>query len=284
VFGYVKPFIPRLMVCEYDNYRAVYCGVCKAMGRMGSPFARLTLSYDFVAVALMKNAALGKPLRTVPFRCKLNPFKKRSLAVNTEAQDYAARAALIMMYFKAVDDRQDKRGFFRLLTGLLLPTLRRNARKAAQAEPELYAVVEQYMSAQQTVEQRADVTVDMAADPSAAALGGIFASMDADAGQLLYDFGYMLGRWVYLIDAADDLYADRRSGGFNPLKQFDRQKAEAVLNLTVTEVSERFDRLPARLRHPILENIVSMGLPQQQKQVLREYDQPKKKKGTARGE
>lgn len=284
MFGYVKPFVPRLMVCEYDNYRAVYCGVCKAMGKMSSPLLRLTLSYDFVFVALMKNAALGQPLKTVPFRCKLNPLKKRTLAVNREALEYAARVALVMMYFKAVDDAADKKGLSRLLTRLSLPLLRKSAQKASVCEPELYETVGECVRAQQMAEQSPDVTLDLAADPSAVALGKIFASMAPDASQPLYDFGYMLGRWVYLIDAADDLYRDRRSGGFNPFLQIGRQRAESALNLTATEVVTRFDALPARLRHPIADNTVNLGILYEQKKVLRFYDMKKPKKQSIKDE
>ena len=33
MFGYVRPFKPYMRMFEYDIYKAVYCGLCKDMGR-----------------------------------------------------------------------------------------------------------------------------------------------------------------------------------------------------------------------------------------------------------
>ena len=32
MFGYVKPCSAQLRVCEYETYKAVYCGLCKQLG------------------------------------------------------------------------------------------------------------------------------------------------------------------------------------------------------------------------------------------------------------
>ena len=34
--------------------------------------------------------------------------------------------------------------------------------------------------------------------------------------RVLYEFGYHIGRWIYLVDAADDIEKDIKSNGFNP--------------------------------------------------------------------
>ena len=47
MFGYVMPYVPTLQVQEYELYRAVYCGLCREMGRITGQASRLTLSYDF---------------------------------------------------------------------------------------------------------------------------------------------------------------------------------------------------------------------------------------------
>ena len=56
MFGYVKPYNPELRVRELEEYKAVYCGLCKQLGRSFGVFARFTLSYDFAFLAMLKTA------------------------------------------------------------------------------------------------------------------------------------------------------------------------------------------------------------------------------------
>ena len=56
LFGYVKPFKPDLRVRELETYKAVYCGLCGQLGEAFGPAARLTLSYDFVFLAMLHYA------------------------------------------------------------------------------------------------------------------------------------------------------------------------------------------------------------------------------------
>ena len=54
MFGYVKAYKPELKVRDYEQYKAVYCSLCKTLGREYGLFARLTLSYDFTFAALLR--------------------------------------------------------------------------------------------------------------------------------------------------------------------------------------------------------------------------------------
>lgn len=277
MFGYVKPLAGQLLVCEYDSYRAVYCGLCKALGKAFGPFARLTLSYDFVAVALLHMAVVETEATYQSFRCGLNPFKKRSLCLCPDSLDFAAACAMAMLYYKLTDDLQDERGFKRIGTWLLLPLAKRGKRKAEKTYPEFVRIAGEIMTRQNKIEANPSVGIDMAADPSASALGQICALMSEEPAKsaALYDFGYMLGRWVYLIDAADDLKEDIRRKRFNPFIHLMQKKPEersaeitAILNLCVTETAGRFEKLELAKDRSILQNIVYLGLAAQQKRVL----------------
>ena len=61
--------------------------------------------------------------------------------------------------------------------------------------------------------------VDACAEPTAQLLAALFreaAGENALQGAALERFGYFLGRWIYLMDAADDLLEDLKEGAFNP--------------------------------------------------------------------
>ena len=54
MFGYVKPDKAELLVKEYEFYRATYCGVCRAMKKYTGVLSNVGLSYDSVALALVR--------------------------------------------------------------------------------------------------------------------------------------------------------------------------------------------------------------------------------------
>ena len=53
MFGYVKVFRPELKVCEYEQYKGVYCSLCQTLGKRYGFASRMTLSYDFTFLALL---------------------------------------------------------------------------------------------------------------------------------------------------------------------------------------------------------------------------------------
>ena len=92
---------------------------------------------------------------------------------------------------------------------------------------------------------------------------------------------YHLGRWVYLIDAADDLAEDLEKGRYNPyvlsrgLTAEDtngvaatRQYAGESLNACLAECIAAYNLLEIRRFDGILRNILEQGMPHTQKRVI----------------
>ena len=76
MFGYVKPFKPHMRICEYETYKAVYCGLCKILGREYGFVSRMTLSSDFAFLGLMALALNDSPAVVEPQRCIAHPWRK----------------------------------------------------------------------------------------------------------------------------------------------------------------------------------------------------------------
>ena len=97
-------------------------------------------------------------------------------------------------------------------------------------------------------------------------------------------FGYFLGRWVYLMDAADDLADDLKEGAFNPfiprlglsgkteLSCEERKAADQAmnqaLNATAAQMLLAFQLIDTQNFGPVLENVVEKGLPEIQREIL----------------
>ena len=80
---------------------------------------------------------------------------------------------------------------------------------------------------------------------------------------VLERFGYLLGRFVYLCDALDDLEDDRRRRRYNPFLYAEGEAVSAAKNalfLTTAELCDDFDLLVLHRYEGILENIVRIGL------------------------
>ena len=268
MFGYVKPYNPELRVRELEEYKAVYCGLCKQLGRSFGVFARFTLSYDFTFLAMLKTALDSEICpETERCACIAHPFCKRIRVRENAAMQMAARAAMISVYYKLLDDRADEGFFRRIGAALLLPFAKRARRKAlAFADGAAADEAAAKMSAAQAqLEAEKCQIPDAAAEPTANFLAAVLKNCAATAEQaaVLERFGYLLGRYVYLCDALDDLEDDRRRGRYNPFLYAGGEAAIAAKNalfLTTAELSDDFDLLELHRYEGILENIIRIGL------------------------
>lgn len=268
MFGYVKPYNPELRVRELEEYKAVYCGLCKQLGRSFGVFARFTLSYDFAFLAMLKTALDSEICpETERCACIAHPFCKRIRVRENAAMQMAARTAMISVYYKLLDDRKDEGFFRRIGAALLLPFAKRARRKAlAFADGAAADEAAAKMSAAQAqLEAEKCQIPDAAAEPTANFLAAVLKNCAATAEQaaVLERFGYLLGRYVYLCDALDDLEDDRRRGRYNPFLYAGGEAAIAAKNalfLTTAELSDDFDLLELHRYEGILENTIRIGL------------------------
>ena len=268
MFGYVKPYNPELRVRELEEYKAVYCGLCKQLGRSFGVFARFTLSYDFAFLAMLKTALDSEICpETERCACIAHPFCRRTRVRENAAMQMAARAAMISVYYKLLDDRADEGFFKRLGAALLLPFAKRARRKALAFDDGVAAdeAAAKMYAAQGQLEAEKCQIPDAAAEPTANFLATLLKNCAATAEQsaVLERFGYLLGRYVYLCDALDDLEDDRRRGRYNPFLYAGGEAAVAAKNalfLTTAELSDDFDLLELHRYEGILENIIRIGL------------------------
>lgn len=268
MFGYVKPYNPELRVRELEEYKAIYCGLCKQLGRSFGVFARFTLSYDFAFLAMLKTALDSEICpETERCACIAHPFCKRIRVRENAAMQMAARAAMISVYYKLSDDREDE-GFFRRIGAVLLLPFAKRARRKALAFADGAAADEaaaKMSAAQAQLEAEKCRIPDAAAEPTANFLAAVLknCAVTAEQAAVLERFGYLLGRYVYLCDALDDLEDDRRRGRYNPFLYAGGEAAIAAKNalfLTTAELSDDFDLLELHRYEGILENIIRIGL------------------------
>ncbi len=273
MFGYVKPFKPHMRICEFDTYNAVYCGLCKSLGKKYGFMARMTLSYDFTFLGLMELALNENEVEIVPQRCIAHPLKKKPCLKSSDGLDYTAAAASILIYNKIKDDIADKKFVAKLIPMFLKLLTTRAYKKATAIYPELSKYISEQMENQNKLEAENCKSIDRASEPSSNILAEIASGLSTskEEQRILRRFGYLLGRYIYIADAYDDIEKDFRSRGFNPLIVGDsaihelnmqevQKKTEDSINFTLGALADAYVQLDLKRFKPVTDNIVYMGL------------------------
>lgn len=274
MFGYLQIHKDELKVKEYEAYKSVYCGLCKQLGRDYGILTRLILSYDctFYAILLMslKRSCTGFS----DGRCKFNPLKKCKFAdCKDNAYSKASALSVISAYYKVVDDIDDSGFFKRIALKIAKPFFGRRQKKAARRFPEIEIIVSEMMKNQKAAENDELVTIDKAANPTAKMISDLAALEGGNDLQkrVLSEFGYQIGRWVYLIDAADDYEKDKKSGNFNPFIKADindKDYINSVLSQSLARAYDAYNLLDIIDFKPIIDNMMLYGFPNKQNAVL----------------
>ena len=277
MFGYVKAYRPELKGKDFDVYQGVYCSLCRRLGRDYGLLARLTLHYDFALLALTRLSAAEACCGFEPGRCSFNPAKKCLNCVGGGDQlAFAAAAAMIMCYYKVLDNIADTRSRLkRLAFYAIRPYFAAKRKKARKRFPQIDEAIAEAVRRQTETEQSRTQSVDAAAHPTAQAMSRLL-TMDlaAEKPETLARFGYLIGRWVYLIDALDDCEKDRASGSYNVFDlKFEKEEelkayAAGTLRLTAAELGRCFEALAPKRFGAVLENIIQFGMEEALKKVL----------------
>ncbi|MBE6779178.1 MAG: hypothetical protein E7541_07320 [Ruminococcaceae bacterium] len=273
MFGYVRLHKPTIRMGEYEQYRGIYCTLCKRLGKRYGLFARMGLSYDLTFLALLQTALEEQGPDFCPGRCSFNPTKRCLRCQRTGPTDRAADLTVLLTYYKLRDTLADEGFFKRLGAVLLYPMAAFDRRRAAKRQPQADQHIAAMMQAQQAVEQARTPSLDRAAEPFALLLQWMAGDMAGDDRQrlVLERLGYCLGRWVYLMDAVDDRQEDARRGRYNPFllrKDEDENAALYNLNSSLAECIAAYNLLEVRRFDGILRNIMEEGMPAAQRQVI----------------
>lgn len=294
MFGYMKPQNSELRIREYECYRAYYCGLCRTMGACTGQCSRLALSYDFVFLAAVRCYLTEEKPEIQSVRCLLHPFKKRKAVKKSPQLAYCADASAILSYQKCRDDCMDEKGFRRLRAGIARLFLATAYKKARKRHPLLDRAIEGELTRLHDYERTAS-------EPSADAPAEIFGELmravfeeglEGKEKRLAAKIGRAIGKWIYLVDAADDFEADKKHRRFNPFLSLlgsaptpqDREMILTALTSLLCEAEQAFllmDEAPCEELKEILANILYLGLPEVARQKVCTCPHDRK---TAKGE
>ena len=282
MLGYIRTDSPELRLRDGECYRAIYCGLCRQMGKCTGQCSRLSLSYDFAFLAAFRMSLTNEKLEFQKKRCLVHPLKKRNMAIESPSLAYCADASAILTYHKCRDDVDDEKGFKKLRALVASGFFSRAYRRAKRRSPTLDSTVCSLLQELRAYEK--DTAAPPSADAPAAVFGNVMAcvlseGLDGVEARIAKTFGRAIGHWIYLIDAADDYRDDLKSGSFNPFvrlfgAEMTEENAQSValsLKRYLADAENAFlliDNFPTPEIREILCNILYLGLAKVADRVL----------------
>lgn len=256
MFGYVIANVDALSQEDKVTYRAMYCGLCRILGDRHGLRGRMMLTYDMTFLVLLLAALNQEELTGGSFVCPAHPLRKQQCLI-TSRTPYAADMSAVLAYYQAMDDMHDEHK----LTG----TIRANAMKtAAEAAALRYPVqsdaVKAALHALHEMESSGETNPDVPANAFGEALGGVFAVEGTQVPDQLRAFGWSLGRFIYLMDAAIDLTDDLKKERYNALMAVGSEHFHALLQSQMAICTALYEQLPIVRYKDILDNILYSGI------------------------
>lgn len=261
MFGYVVANSDELKVKEWKEYKAFYCGLCNSLGKRHGAKGQMTLNYDCVFIAILLTGLYEPETIEGKKFCPIHPTSKKTILSN-EMLDYVADLDIMLAYHNLKDGWQDEKNIAKLLG---YKTLENDYKKTAEKYPRQKEALEVYMKELNEIQDRNDDNIDAAAGATGTMMGEMLVYKEDEWASYLRKIGFYLGKFIYLMDAYDDLEDDIKKNQYNVWKFYKddddfEEKCQRVLTYMMAECSKEFEKLPIFLDVEILRNILYAGV------------------------
>ncbi|HBM80083.1 MAG: DUF5685 family protein [Clostridiales bacterium] len=285
MFGYIFPDKGELKVKEYELFKAYYCGLCKCIGRECGQAARLALNYDSAFLGMFLSS-FREEREDIKFQnCAVHPFLKKPVIGESKAIKYASNIDIILTYRKLTDDLRDGHP---VRSSVPMALFYSAYKKSSKAVPVKAKIIKEKLDELSVIEKQRCDSIDKAAEPFARLTEEIFAypplCEDKKREKSLHWFGYNIGKWIYIIDAYDDLEDDVKRKNYNPLliqfcynynnekihdfKERIKGNVKFTLEHTLGQIGNAFDLMDIKKNKSIIENIIFGGMYKKTLQIL----------------
>ena len=261
MFGYVLAHKPELKMREYYKYKAYYCGLCKVLRDKYGFLGQVTLTYDMTFLVILLTSLYESPTTQAENRCVVHPLKKQKMLYN-EITEYAADMNIILTYYKLLDDWQDEKNPVSLVG---LRAMRGTFLKLKEKYPKKCEIIHKCLGLLQKCEEQDEANIDVVSRYFGKLMSELFVFKNDVWERTLRQMGFYLGKFIYILDAYDDIDEDIKEENYNPLihiytcEDFE-QRCEEMMNYVLAECTHEFEKLPCVDDVEILRNILYAGV------------------------
>lgn len=275
MFGYVVPEKPELKIKDYEVFRSYYCGLCNEIGRISYP-SKLTLTYDMAFLALVLSS-LYMDMDRAEF--KFCPYKlSRVPVLRNDYIVYAAELNIFLSNRKLTDNVSDDKSIIAYGASKVV-----KPKKGKFLLKERMDFIDGRLAKIKELEDKQSCNIDEISHYFGEITGNIFDFHDDKNNNILYVLGYNLGKWIYILDAFDDLMNDIKRKRYNPLiyrfnyceenplefRKRITENIEFTLIKCLNEISNAFELLQFKKNRELIENIIYMGLERKTREILK---------------
>ena len=261
MFGYVTICEPELKVKDLKKYRAYYCGLCRELKERYGFMGQMTLTYDMTFAVILLTSLYESEVTSQMHRCKVHPVKKQMM-LRSEITSYAAAMNLLLAYYHMADDWADDRKVSSFMTKSLIQG---KAKKIIEEYPRQSRVIEECLRELAVCEKENSTDIDRTAGCFGRLMEELFAYREDIWEKNMRRMGFFLGKFIYIMDAYEDLPEDMEKNRYNPLKAiYEKEDYEErmhqILCMMIAESTAEFERLPCLVDVDILRNILYDGV------------------------
>ena len=293
MFGYIRPLKSELKIREFEQFKACYCSLCHVLGDKYGLASRFILNYDFTFLAMLlwqEDSFIACENK----RCIVSPFRKKCVCVPSQSLALCAGLSIILAYWKLKDSIEDESFLKSIPSRFGVFFLRRSYRKAAREFEDFDRAVAQHIQELSALEKAREPSLDKMADQFAMLLRVAAESETGDKKLAVSQMLYHMGRWIYIIDAVNDLEEDFKEKRYNPVsarfglsscKLSEEEKAYLKTTLIHSEnlITSAYELLPYGAWTDIIKNILYLGMPDVCERVFNgTFENTKPKKGLPR--
>ncbi len=261
MFGYIIINKGDMKFREFDVYHSYYCGLCQALKERYGKLGQISLSYDITFLVMLLGSLYEPETEVSQVKCIAHPFEKHILRKN-EFSYYGADMNLLFTYYKCKDDWEDENKLSRLA---YMKMLKKAYHNICVSYGEKAKKVSSLMRELAQEEKRQNQDIDHMAGLFGEIMGEIMTPKNDEWSSSLRSIGNNLGKFVYILDAYEDIVEDIKKGRFNPLrKRYENPEFEeeikTILTMIMAECCKEFEKLPVIENVDILRNILYSGI------------------------
>ena len=260
MFGYIVINKQELKIKDFDRYKGYYCGLCESLKKKYKMSGQISLSYDMTFLVILLTGLFEPDNECKKERCGLHPVKKHTVIKNLYS-DYGADMNMLLTYYKCIDDWKDEKKYGRYIYS---KSIRKKLIKNGWLNNEKSRKIKENMDELSECEKRNCMDIDKMSGLFGNVLGEIFL-YGKEWERELFSIGYYLGKYIYILDAYDDIVDDLKNKRYNPLvnvygrEDFDDYVKE-ILTIMISHCAKAFEQLPIVMDVEILRNILYCGV------------------------
>ena len=272
MFGYVKINKMDLTFREYEHYRGYYCGLCKCLKNNHGEISRLSLNYDITFLVLILTSVYRPKSNIIEEGCITNPFKKKKKIIN-EITEYAASMNVLLAYYKLEDNLKDDN---KLKDKVAYTMYKGKLKSAYEKYPKKAEFIKEQLEILYNLEKAKNTNIDLVSNTFGNLMSEIFAYKQDENESELRRIGFNIGKYIYLLDAYEDLDKDYKNGSYNPFIDYIDKKEELklrvdkLISMSLGMVGKGIENLNLKMNTSIIENIVYSGVYLRYQNILEE--------------